>query len=161
MKACPTNVINPTLGEAGMAGLWTPHLIMTMGYCEYTCTLCGSVCPTGAITEISVREKIKRPIKIGSAYVARGRCLPWSGNTPCIVCEEHCPTSPKAIYLRDDVVSGPDGNAFKVKLPYVDLNRCVGCGICEYKCPVMGRPAIIVIAAGESRSIKNQILLGM
>ena len=161
MKACPTNVINPTLGEAGMAGFWTPHLIMTMGYCEYTCTLCGSVCPTGAITEISVREKIKRPIKIGSAYVARGRCLPWSGNTPCIVCEEHCPTSPKAIYLRDDVVSGPDGNAFKVKLPYVDLNRCVGCGICEYKCPVMGRPAIVVIAAGESRSIKNQILLGM
>ena len=50
MKVCPTNVINPTLTEAGMAGFWTPHLIMTQGYCEYTCTLCGSVCPTGAIT---------------------------------------------------------------------------------------------------------------
>ena len=161
MKACPTNVINPTLGEAGMAGLWTPHLIMTLGYCEYTCTLCGSVCPTGAIAEISAREKIKRPIRIGSAYVDRGRCLPWSGNVPCIVCEEHCPTSPKAIYLHDDVVAGPDGKKLKVKLPFVDLKRCVGCGICENKCPVRGKPAIVVMAAGESRSLKNQILLGL
>lgn len=161
MKACPTNVINPALSEAGMAGFWTPHLIMTLGYCEYTCTLCGSVCPSGAITEISAKEKMERPIRIGSAYVDRGRCLPWSGNAPCIVCEEHCPTSPKAIYLRDDVVPGPDGKRLRVKLPYVDLKRCVGCGICEYRCPVRGRPAIVVIAAGESRSLKNQILLGV
>ncbi len=161
MKACPTNVINPTLSEAGMAGFWTPHLIMTLGYCEYTCTLCGSVCPSGAIAEISAKEKMERPIRIGSAYVDRGRCLPWSGNAPCIVCEEHCPTSPKAIYLRDDVVPGPDGKRLRVKLPYVDLKRCVGCGICEYRCPVRGRPAIVVIAAGESRSLKNQILLGV
>lgn len=159
MKACPTNVIHPTIAEAGMAGFWTPHLIMTLGYCEYTCTLCGSVCPTGAIKEISAKEKIERPIKIGSAYIDRGRCLPWSGNGPCIVCEEHCPTSPKAIYLREEVVSAPDEKRQKVKVPYVDLKRCVGCGICEYKCPVKGRPAIRTIAAGESRSIGNQILL--
>jgi polyferredoxin len=159
MKVCPTNVINPTLGEAGMAGFWTPHLIMILGYCEYTCTLCGTVCPTGAIQEISGREKIERPIKIGSAYVDRGRCLPWSGNGPCIVCQEHCPTSPKAIYLRDEVVNGPDGKRLAVQLPYVDLKRCVGCGICENRCPVRGRPAIRTIAVGETRSLKNQILL--
>jgi polyferredoxin len=159
MKACPTNAINPTLSEAGMSGFWTPHLIMTQGYCDYTCTLCGSVCPTGAIREITAREKIKRPIKIGSAYVDRGRCLPWSGNAPCIVCEEHCPTSPKAIYLRDAEVPGADGRSLKVKLPYVDLKQCVGCGICENKCPVRGKPAIITIAAGESRSMRNRILL--
>ena len=160
MKVCPTNVINPTLAEAGMAGFWTPHLIMIQGYCEYTCTLCGSVCPTGAIKEFSVKEKIERPIIIGSAYVARGRCLPWSGNAPCIVCHEHCPTSPKAIYLRKDIVPGPNGKPLSVQLPYVDLKKCVGCGICEYKCPVKGRAAIRTIAAGESRSLKNQILLG-
>jgi MauM/NapG family ferredoxin protein len=159
MKACPTNVINPTLGEAGLAGFWTPHLIMTQGYCEYTCTLCGSVCPTGAIEEITAREKIERPIIIGSAYVDRGRCLPWSGNGPCIVCQEVCPTSPKAIYLRKEVVPCPGQSPMLVDLPYVDLKRCNGCGICETKCPVKGRPAIRVIAAGESRSIQNQILL--
>jgi ferredoxin len=159
MKVCPTNVINPTLTEAGMAGFWTPHLVMTQGYCEYTCTLCGDVCPTGAIAEFSAKEKIERPIKIGSVYIERGRCLPWSGNGPCIVCEEHCPTSPKAIYFRKDIVAEPDGKESPVQLPYVDLKTCVGCGICEYKCPVKGLPAIRVISAGESRSMENQILL--
>jgi len=159
MKVCPTNAINPTLAEAGMAGFWTPHLIMTQGYCEFTCTLCGSVCPTGAIGAITAKEKIERPIKIGSAYVDRGRCLPWSANAPCIVCQEVCPTSPKAIFLEKEVVTGPDEKKMTVQLPFVDLKRCVGCGICENKCPVRGLPAIRTIAAGESRSLKNQILL--
>jgi polyferredoxin len=161
MKACPTNVINPALGEAGLAGFWTPHLIMTQGYCEYTCTLCGSVCPTGAISEISSREKIERPIRIGAAYINRGRCLPWSGNGACIVCQEVCPTSPKAVYLRKQVIRSPDLSQAPVEVnaPYLDLKTCVGCGICETKCPVKGQPAIRVIAAGESRSIQNQILL--
>jgi len=159
MKACPTNAINPTLAEAGMGGFWTPHLIMTRGYCDYTCTLCGSVCPSGAIKEITAREKIERPLKIGSAYLDRGRCLPWSGNAPCIVCQEHCPTSPKAIYLKKDLVLRADGKKMPVQLPYVDLKRCVGCGICENKCPVRGLPAIRTISAGESRNPKNQILI--
>jgi polyferredoxin/formate hydrogenlyase subunit 6/NADH:ubiquinone oxidoreductase subunit I len=159
MKVCPTNVINPTLAEAGMAGFWTPHLIMTQGYCEYTCSLCSSVCPTGAIREMGVKEKINQPVKIGSAYIDRGRCLPWSGNAPCIVCQEVCPTSPKAIYVRNDMVTAPAGKKLDVQLPYVDLQKCIGCGICENKCPVRGLPAIRTIAAGESRSLRNQILL--
>ncbi len=159
MKVCPTNGINPALGEAGMSGFWTPRLIMNLGYCEYTCTLCGSVCPTGAIGTISVREKIEKPIRIGSAYVERGRCLPWSGNAPCIVCEEHCPTSPKAIYLRKTILENREGKKRELQVPFVDLKQCVGCGICENKCPVKGRPAIRVIAAGETRSLKNRLLL--
>ena len=159
MKACPTNAINPTFTEAGMAGFWTPTLVMTQGYCEHTCTLCGSVCPTHAIQELSTRQKIETPIRIGSAHFNRGRCLPWSGNGPCIVCEEHCPTSPKAIYFFEDRVEGPGGKPLKVKLPQVDLTRCTGCGICENKCPVRGKPAIRVISAGESRSPRNQIIL--
>jgi len=159
MRVCPTNVINPTLAEAGMGGFWTPRLIMTQGYCEYTCTLCGSVCPTGALRPLSAKEKTGRPIKIGSAFLDRGRCLPWSGNAPCIVCQEHCPTSPKAIYLKTEKVPRPDGGEISVQLPYVDLKLCVGCGICEYKCPVQGLPAIRTISAGETRSPRNQILL--
>jgi polyferredoxin/Fe-S-cluster-containing hydrogenase component 2 len=159
MKVCPTNVINPALTEAGMAGFWTPRLIMNQGYCEYTCTLCGSVCPTGAIREIGVKEKISEPVKIGSAYIDRGRCLPWSGNAPCIVCQEVCPTSPKAIYVKKDRVTAPDAKKLEVQLPYVDLQKCIGCGICENKCPIRGLPAIRAIAAGESRSLRNQILL--
>jgi len=159
MKVCPTNVINPALTEAGLAGFWTPALIMTLGYCEYTCTLCTSVCPTGAIAELSAKEKITTPVRIGSAYIDRGRCLPWNGNTSCIVCEEHCPTSPKAIYFKKDVIIRPDGKQIDIQLPFVDLERCIGCGICTFKCPVKGKPAILTISAGESRSLENQILL--
>jgi polyferredoxin/formate hydrogenlyase subunit 6/NADH:ubiquinone oxidoreductase subunit I len=159
MKVCPTNVLNPALTEAGLAGFWTPNLIMTMGYCEYTCTLCTSVCPTGAIAELTAKRKIETPVRIGSAYIDRGRCLPWNGNTACIVCEEHCPTSPKAIYFKNDVIIKPDGQKIDVQLPFVDLERCIGCGICTFKCPVKGKPAIVTISAGESRSLENQILL--
>lgn len=159
MKACPTHVIHPTLSEAGMAGIWTPVLLMTRGYCEFTCTLCSTVCPSGAIAPITAAEKRDKPIRIGSASVDRGRCLPWSGNGPCIVCQELCPTSPKAIYLIDADSPGRDGKTIRVQLPHVDLKHCVGCGICENKCPVRGQAAIRVIAAGETRSPKNWILL--
>lgn len=157
MKVCPTNAVQPALWEAGMSGFWSPRLDMQQGYCEYTCTLCTSICPTGALQVLSGREKTGRPVKIGSAYVDRGRCLPWSGNGPCIVCQEHCPTSPKAIYLEERPAPGtPPG---RIQVPFVDLRQCVGCGICENKCPVRGRPAIQVISAGESRSLRSRILL--
>jgi len=109
MKAYPTNVINPALTEAGLGGFWTPTLIMTLGYCEYTCTLC----PTGAIQKLGVKEKIKTSVRIGSAYIDRGRCLPWNKNSSCIVCEEHCPTSPKAIYLKKDFIAGHNGKKLR------------------------------------------------
>ncbi len=159
MKACPTNVIQPALGEAGIAGIWTPVLSMSTGYCEYSCTLCGSVCPTGAIQLITGKEKIAGPIRIGSAFVDRGRCLPWTENGACIVCEEVCPTSPKAVIFREADVAGFGTERLRMKQPYVNLRQCVGCGICQNKCPVKGTPAIRVIASGESRSPKNQILL--
>jgi polyferredoxin/Pyruvate/2-oxoacid:ferredoxin oxidoreductase delta subunit len=159
MKACPTNVIQPALGEAGIAGIWTPVLNMGIGYCEYSCTLCGSVCPTGAIQLIAGKEKIAGPVRIGSAFVDRGRCLPWTENGACIVCEEVCPTSPKAVVFREADVAGFGTERLRLKQPYVNLRQCVGCGICQNKCPVKGTPAIRVIAAGETRSPQNQILL--
>jgi ferredoxin len=43
----------------------------------------------------------KGPIRIGTAFIDRGRCLPWAMDTPCIVCQENCPVSPKAIITRE------------------------------------------------------------
>jgi len=40
MKVCPTNGIHPTSLEAGLEGMWSPVMKMTIGYCEYECTLC-------------------------------------------------------------------------------------------------------------------------
>lgn len=157
MKVCTTNGLQPTLFEAGVEGIWSPMLVPRIGYCEYRCTLCGQVCPTGAIKRLQLEEKAK--VKIGLAMIDRSRCLPWAHARPCIVCEEVCPTSKKAIWYEEILVRDRKGKVTTVKQPHVDLELCIGCGICEAKCPVLGRPAIYVSNVGESRSKENQLLL--
>lgn len=164
MRVCPTNVLQPALLESGFEGIWSPILLNKIGYCEYNCVLCGQVCPTGAIKNISVEEKIgkkpfKKPIKIGIAFFDRGRCLPWAMNINCIVCEEVCPTSPKAIWFRTEEIITREGELKKVKRPYLDPELCIGCGICENKCPVLDKPAIRVSSIGETRSKTNRMIL--
>ena len=167
MKVCPNNALHPALTEAGLEGLWTPVMVPRIGYCESSCVLCSQVCPTGAIWEITAKEKgwegrvagDSKPISLGTAFFDRGRCLPWAMATPCIVCEEWCPTSPKAIYLQPAAVADAEGHLMQVKQPLIDPHRCVGCGACEYACPVQDRPAVYVTSVGESRSRTNQILL--
>lgn len=159
MKVCPTNVITPSVSEAGVEGFWTPVMNFHIGYCEYSCTLCGSVCPTGAIRELTASEKIETPVKIGSSFFDLGRCLPWSGQGPCVVCEEHCPVSPKAIYLVPMDVDVDEGRTEVLQVPRRNLERCIGCGLCSYVCPVKGSPAVYVTSIGESRSPGARILL--
>jgi ferredoxin len=163
MRVCPTNALHPTLLESGLEGLWSPIMIPKIGYCEPTCTLCGQVCPTGAILELTLKAKVgdkdTPPNRVGTAFIDRGRCLPWAMAKPCIVCEEWCPTSPKSIYLKEETVYDSQGNEVKVKQPHVDPDRCTGCGACEFACPVDDKRAIYVTSVGESRSLKNQILL--
>ena len=163
MRVCPNNALHPTLLEAGLEGVWSPILIAKIGYCEPTCTLCGQVCPTGAIMELTLKEKVgdkeTSPNRIGTAFIDRGRCLPWAMATPCIVCEEWCPTSPKAVYLREETVYDQQGQAVAVKRPYVDPHLCTGCGACEYACPISDRAAIYLTSSGETRAPENQFLL--
>ncbi|MBN1380128.1 MAG: 4Fe-4S binding protein [Deltaproteobacteria bacterium] len=157
MKVCLTGGLQPALFEAGLEGIWSPVLVPRIGYCEYNCTLCGQVCPTGAIKKLSLKEK--RDIKIGLAMIDKSRCLPYAHGVPCIVCEEVCPTSKKAIWYEDVKVVNREGNALILKQPHIDLDLCIGCGICEAKCPVIGRPAVTVTSVGESRSKDHQLLL--
>jgi len=157
MKVCPTNAIQPAGLEAGIEGLWTPVLNMNIGYCEYECTLCGQVCPTDAIRELSLEEKQK--IKIGQSFVDRNRCLPYASARPCIVCEEHCPTPTKAIWVEDIEVTNESGQKVLVQQPHVDPELCVGCGICQNKCPIKDRSGIYVTSVGETRNSENQMLL--
>ena len=110
MRICPTNVIHPSGLEGGLEGLWTPTLNFRIGTsgCQFNCIACSHLCPTAAIRPISLDERLGRnsfadrgPIKIGTAFIDRGRCLPWAMERPCIVCQENCPVSPKAIATRE------------------------------------------------------------
>jgi len=241
MRICPTHVIHPAGLEAGLEGLWTPVLNFRMGSsgCHYHCIACGHLCPTSAIRPLSFDERFGRnvhesngPIRIGTAFIDRGRCLPWAMDKPCIVCQENCPVSPKAIFTReyfaplhflgplsvreatksqavfneasmepgrletgdyycitegiDDsnprrilkngndqigihpgnpwVMPPPPGTRIHVEIrlqqPHVDIDRCIGCGVCEHECPVSGRRAIRVTAENESRNLKHALTLG-
>jgi len=166
MKACPNTALHPTLEQAGLEGLWTPMLVPRIGYCEPSCVLCSEVCPTGAIWQITPHDKgwvvgvgQQQPIRLGTAFYDRGRCLPLAMATDCIVCEEWCPVSPKAIYVQEAEVVDSAGNTKTLKQPHIDPSRCVGCGACEYACPLQEHPAVYVTSIGESRSPSSQILL--
>ena len=153
MKVCITGGLQPTLLEAGIEGIWSPVLVSRIGYCEYNCTLCGQVCPTSAIRKLTLEEKHKTVI--GLAFVDPGRCIPFAQGTPCIVCEEHCPTPKKAIVFRDQ----PGKGGVPVKVPVVDTELCIGCGICETKCPVADLAGIRVTSVGETRNPANRLKL--
>jgi polyferredoxin len=118
MRVCPTNVIHPAGWQAGLEGLWTPALNFRMGSsgCQHNCVACSHVCPTAAIRPLTVKERMGRgpfarvgPVRTGMAFVDRGRCLPWAMDTPCIVCQENCPVSPKAIFTRTEFRPVRDG----------------------------------------------------
>jgi ferredoxin len=235
MRVCPTNVLQPGGIQGGLENLWTPVLNNRIGSsgCQLNCVACGQVCPTSAIRPINLDEKLGEgefadagPIKLGTAFFDRNRCLPWAMDKPCIVCEENCPLSPKAIYTREEYITIRDGIVtvkkvvgniieleetiapekfatgdyycalqdsvrFKIKAntentitlspadkiekvpapgdkiqiqvhlqrPYVDIEKCIGCGVCEHECPVSGKKAIRVSAEGETRSMDRKLLL--
>jgi len=154
MKICPTNVLQPAMLEAGLEGLWSPVVKMNLGYCEYKCTMCTQICPTEAIKPLRLEEKQK--IKIGMAHVDRNRCLPWAFDRSCVVCQEHCPLPEKAIWLEEVTVVNARGTEVAVKRPHVNADLCIGCGICQDKCPVSDQAAIRVTSVGETRNFKNQ-----
>jgi len=236
MRICPSNVIQPAGFEGGLENLWTPVLNNRIGSsgCQLNCVACGHICPTSAIRPMTLDEKhgtgsfaAAGAIRLGTAFLDRNRCLPWSMGKPCIVCEENCPVSPKAIYVheyfdtvRDGVltikkatdrmietveaamvpgkfatgdyycaiqglehrkitantensieisssekfVEIPAGGSkieiqVRLQRPFVDIEKCIGCGICEHECPVSGIKAIRVSPEGETRSVDRKLLV--
>jgi len=87
---------------------------------------------------------VNRRQVIGLAYIDEGRCIPWADYRDCIVCEEMCPVPDKAVKLETVEVVTPDGELVIVQRPQMVRERCIGRGICEYKCPVNGEAAIRV-----------------
>lgn len=142
MKVCLKNALYPASWQAGVEGFYTPVVIPRLGYCEYNCTLCGQVCPTGAIPSLPVTTK-RREV-IGKAVLDKNHCLPFARKIDCIVCEEHCPIPNKAIRSREMEVIASDGVARRIKEPYVVEEICNGCGICENVCPLETKAGIVV-----------------
>ena len=140
VEHCKGGVLRPANLEYGIEGIFQPRLDFTNGFCDYNCSQCGKVCPTGAVTKLPIKKK--RKVIIGKAIYHHFNCLILKEGIECGNCVTHCPT--KAVTLT--------GEFDKKKLPKVDSSLCIGCGSCEYHCPAKPK-AIIITGLSEQTKL--------
>lgn len=143
VSKCPSHVIKPAFLEYGLGGMMQPRLYFDHGFCNYDCTICGEVCPTGAILPLTKEEK--NHTQMGQVQFIIENCIVYYDETSCGACSEHCPT--QAVHMV------PYKGALTI--PEIRPEICVGCGGCEYVCPAIPFKAIYV----EGIATQNRIEL--
>jgi|AntRauTorcE11898_2_1112593.scaffolds.fasta_scaffold00995_11 ferredoxin len=132
VSACPTQVIQPSRNEFGWKHLMQVRMDFHTGFCNYECTRCTEICPTGALTSLPLEDK--KLTQLGKAKFVEDNCIVKTEGTDCGACSEHCPT--KAVSMVPYEGS--------LKIPEMDDSICIGCGACEYACPTTPYKAIYV-----------------
>jgi ferredoxin len=132
ISVCPKQVLQPSLFEYGLKGFLQPHMDYHTSFCNFDCTLCGEVCPTGAILPLTLEQKHVE--QIGKVVFIRRNCIVRTDLTDCGACSEHCPT--KAVEMV------PWRRVLLIPLVHPDI--CIGCGACEFACPTEPYKAIYV-----------------
>lgn len=152
ISACPTKVLQPSFLEYGILGIMQPRLDYRTNFCNYECTICGEVCPTGAVLPLETEKK--KLTQIGKVKFVKENCVVHTEKTDCGACAEHCPT--KAVYMI------PFEN---IKSPEIKNEYCIGCGACEHACPtkpykaifVEGNPDHLTAKKKEVKEIKQKV----
>lgn len=146
---CPNEVLQPASDQYGKGFENVPYLDFSTKFCDYTCNTCSTICPTDAIIEIPLKDK--QITQIGIAAFNKPKCIVITDKTSCGACAEVCPTS--AITLKDI------GN--NLEIPEIKTDLCIGCGACEYACPVKTRDAIYVSGLAEHKKaqpVKSEVI---
>lgn len=139
---CPSHVIKPALFEYGLGGIMQPKLYFDQGFCSYDCTVCGDVCPTGAILPLTKDEK--HHTQMGQVNFIIENCIVYYDETSCGACSEHCPTQAVSMVPYKGALT----------IPHIEPSICVGCGGCEYVCPAVPFKAIYVEGLKEQQTIE-------
>ena len=134
VSACMNNVLQPSFLEFGLEGMMQPYMNYSTGFCNYDCKICGDVCPTNAIAKCRTIDE-KKTIQMGKVNFIKENCVVFTELTDCGACSEHCPT--KAVNMVPFENTG-------LFIPEVDDTICIGCGACEFPCPVRPYKAIFV-----------------
>lgn len=137
---CPSHVLKPAFLEYGLGGMMQPKMDFEHGFCNFDCTVCGDVCPNGALLPLTKDEKHR--LQVGRVVFVRENCIVNTDETSCGACSEHCPTQAVSMV--------PYKNGLTI--PSVNPDICVGCGGCEYVCPVRPFRAIYI----EGNSVHQQ-----
>lgn len=122
-SVCPTNIIKQSEDTAKIGSLLTPVIDFSESYCLPECTLCGDVCPSGAILKFTKEDKkylfmAKAKINVEDCYLQHQR--------ECDLCKYHC--------AYDAIEIKKTGNS-QIALPVIVEDKCVGCGACKIACP--------------------------
>ena len=142
VSVCPNQVLRPS---TKLETLMQPEMSYERGYCRPECTKCSEVCPAGAILKLTPADK--SATQIGHAVWVEKNCVPLRDKVECGNCARHCPTG--AITM---VPSDAD-DADSLKIPVVNVERCIGCGACENLCPARPFSAIYVEGHEQHRTI--------
>jgi len=142
VSACPTKVIQPTFLDFGLKGIFQPRMDYWKNFCNYDCTKCTEVCPSGALMQLDLEHKHLE--QIGIARFVKNDCVVETEKKDCGACAEHCPT--KAVKMI------PYGN---LTIPDVTDDICIGCGACEFACPTKPKKAIYVESNFTHRKAKK------
>lgn len=139
VEACPFDTLKlANIGD--QAPLGTPYFKPR----EIACAMCKDipcvpVCPSGALSEMSVSRKmndgtIKLDItlaKMGVAVVDNNQCIAFWG-IQCDACYRACPLINEAIVVDMNHNDRTGKHAYLA--PRVITERCTGCGLCEKAC---------------------------
>ena len=142
ISKCPSQVLKPAFLEYGIGGMMQPLLSFKNGFCKYDCTVCLEVCPNSAICHLTVEEKHRT--QIGRAILKSGSCVAYTKGAHCGICAEHCPTQAIKMVSYDEGFS----------VPVINTEHCIGCGACEYKCPLH---AIYIEGCSVHQQIKHYL----
>ena len=147
-KVCPGPVLHPAGLEFGFESLWTPVAHPEHAGCHQDCNFCTQVCPTGAIQPLDLL--VKRKAHMGLAVVNTKTCLPFSEDDreDCDLCFRECEQAgyhaiemqPLQLSVDRDELEAQGFSDFEIDemntilAPVVAADKCVGCGICTYRC---------------------------
>lgn len=136
VASCPVGII-----KAGASP--QPTLDYSKECCQYNCTDCGNICPSGAISRLSIEKKHRT--RLAMSALNFDNCVVNTKRNACGACAEVCPT--KAILMQPFTESGISS----LTRPVFDERYCIGCGACLVACPAVPRAFTI-------RGVEHQVL---